>query len=108
MPKLSYEQIRLLTWLAIIGDTFGVRFVKSKNQFEYMGLHHYVTPDGIEFKFDTRTLKKLIRTNLIKSKVVWHYGIKWKCYEFTESGYVYSSLIAASKGFSWTHLKKSK
>ena len=107
MPKLSYEQIRLLTWLSILGNAFGVRFNKSNKQFNYLGLHHYVTPDGIEYKFDVRTLKKLIRTGLVKSKVIWHYGIKWKSYVLTQQGYVYSSLIAASKGFSWTHLKKS-
>ena len=107
MPKLSYEQIRLLTWLSIVGDAFGVRFNHSSNQFNYLGLHHYVTPDGVEYKFDIRTLKKLIRSKLIKSKVVWYYGIKWKNYVLTESGYVYSSLVAASKGFSWSHFKKN-
>ncbi|WP_286265317.1 hypothetical protein [Thalassotalea atypica] len=107
MPKLTPEQVRLLTWLAIVGDVFAVRFVKSKQQFNYLGLHHYVNADGEEYKFDIRTLKKLIRCRLVRSRVNWHFGIKWKSYELNESGQVYASLMCATKETSWSHLKRN-
>ncbi len=105
MPKLSYEQIRLLTWLTIVGDTFSIYYINDERR--YCGLHQYVNPNGIEYKFDIRTLIKLLKTKLIKSQVVYHYGQKHKTYSLTEKGSAYSFLLCMSQGYSWEHLIKT-
>jgi hypothetical protein len=96
MPKLTHEQLRLLFWLSLPETCFEVSREEGFMDDNYNGLHTYKDEQGNRFKFDIRTLYILQGHELIKGKIVNHFGIPWERYLLTDKGEVMSVLLSSS------------
>jgi hypothetical protein len=97
MPKLTKEQIRLLIWLSWTDTHLEVCRDISHSYRKVNGLNSYVNDNGEPFKFDMRTLNKLVNENLVTSELLYPFGVKHEHYFLTPAGQVYVSLLAISK-----------
>lgn len=95
MPKLTKEQIRLLIWLSLSKTHFEVCRQIGYSYRKVNGLQSYANKDGVSYKFDMRTLYKLVNENLVTSKLVYPFGIKHEHYFLTQSGQYFVSAFAA-------------
>jgi hypothetical protein len=86
MPKLTPEQLRLLSWLSLPSTTFEVSRENDFMDDKYNGLHTYCDKQKNSFKFDIRTLYKLEGYELIKGEMVYYFGIPWERYTLTTIG----------------------
>ncbi len=86
MPKLTKEQIRLLIWLSLENTYFEICREMSSSYRQMNGLHTYVNKHGQRFKFDTRTLGKLVKEELVTSEIIYHFGVKYEYYFLTKKG----------------------
>lgn len=97
MLKLTLEQNRLLIWLSLTNTHFEICKELGSSYRKTNGLNSYVNKHGQPFKFDTRTLNKLVNENLVTSEILYPYGIKYEHYFLTEAGRVHVSLFAIPK-----------
>jgi hypothetical protein len=97
MPKLTKEQIRFLIWLSLTETHFELCRELGNKYRTPNGLGSYINKQGKPYKYDSRTLMKLVDENLVTSKIVYHYGIKHEHYFLTEAGQVYVSILAISE-----------
>jgi hypothetical protein len=97
MPKLTKEQIRLLIWLSQPETVFEVSREDGFMDDKYNGLHTFINPEGLRYKFDIRTLYRLEGEKLIGGNYVYHFGIMWERYTLSQAGQVYVSMLAISK-----------
>jgi len=97
MPKLTLEQNRFLIWLSITSTHFEICREIGYSYRQTNGLETYVNKSGQPFKFDTRTLNKLVNENLVMSEILYPYGIKYEHYFLTEAGRVHAALFAIPK-----------
>jgi hypothetical protein len=97
MPKLTNEQKRFLIWLSLTATHFEICRELRRGYRNTFGLHTYVNKLGEPYKYDSRTLYKLVNENLITSEIIYHYGIKHEHYFLTEKGQVYVAMLAISK-----------
>jgi hypothetical protein len=97
MPKLTKEQVRFLIWLSRTETHFEICREIGYSYRKVNGLNTYVSGNGEPFKFDTRTLNKLVNENLVTSELVFPFGVKHEHYFLTEAGKVYVSMLAISK-----------
>ncbi|WP_206486448.1 hypothetical protein [Thalassotalea sp. G2M2-11] len=102
LPKLTFEQCRLLTWLSSPETNFEICREIGYSYRKINGLNSYVDSRHAPFKFDTRSLIKLENENLVTSEFIYPFGMKYQRYFLTEAGQVYVMLLANSKGMSWT------
>ena len=86
MPKLTKEQTRLLIWLSLEKTYFEICREMSSSYRRMNGLHTYVNNHGQRFKFDTRTLGKLVKEELVTSEIIYHFGVKYEHYFLTKKG----------------------
>jgi hypothetical protein len=105
-PKLSMEQARFLTWLSLLNTHFEICCEVGYSYRKINGLQSYVDENNEPFRFNTRTLDRLINAELIDSKFVYPFGIKQQHYFLTENGQVYVSLLANNKDMTWAHFQK--
>jgi hypothetical protein len=96
MPKLTNEQIRLLIWLSLSKTHFEVCRQVGYSYRQVNGLKSYVNKDGVPYKFDTRTLDKLVNENLVTSEFVYPIGIKYEHYFLTQAGQDFVSMFTAN------------
>lgn len=96
MPKLSKKQERFLIWLSWANTRFEICRQSAHSYGKKSGLHTYVNNKGIPFKFDIRTLEKLIEEELVTSEYVYYFGIKYEYYYLTQAGQVYVHVLAIS------------
>lgn len=94
MAKLSKEQIRLLIWLSYSETYLEICFELGYSYRKVNGLQSYVNKDGVAYKFDSRTLSKLVGDELVTSEFVYPFGIKFKHYFLTELGQDFVSTFA--------------
>lgn len=106
MPELTIQQIRLLTWLSLADSSFEVCLQKGIASGQYNGLQTYFDDKGNYFKFDIRSLNKLLKEELVFSQTVDYFHTKWNSYVLTEKGQVFVSLMSATKDMSWPQLRK--
>jgi len=97
MPKLTNEQIRFLIWLSLSETHFEICREVGYSYRKVNGLKSYVNRQGEPYKFDMRTLNKLVNENLVTSEFVYPFGIKHQHYSLTEAGQVYVSMLAIAK-----------
>ncbi|PKH88645.1 hypothetical protein [Colwellia sp. Bg11-28] len=97
MPKLTKEQMRLLIWLSYSATYFEICRQVGYSYRQVNGLKSYVNKDGVPYKFDMRTLNKLVNENLVQSEIIYPYGVKHEHYFLTQAGQVYVSMLAISK-----------
>ncbi len=97
MLKLTKEQIRLLLWLSWTETHLEVCREIGYSYRKVNGLNSYVNDNGVPFKFDMRTLDKLVNENLVTSGLIYPFGVKHEHYFLTPSGQVYVSMLAISK-----------
>ena len=97
MPKLTKEQIRLLIWLSYSETYFEICRQVGYSYRQVNGLQSYVNKDGVPYKFDMRTLNKLVNENLVISELVYPFGIKHEHYCLSQAGQAYVSMLAISK-----------
>ena len=86
MPKLTKEQTRLLIWLSLENTYFEICREIGYSYRQKNGLHTYVSKHGQPFKFDTRTLDKLVDEELVTSEMIYHFGVKYEHYFLTKKG----------------------
>lgn len=86
MPKLTKEQTRLLIWLSLENTYFEICREIGYSYRQMNGLHTYVSKHGQPFKFDTRTLGKLVNEELVTSKIIYNFGVKYEHYFLTKKG----------------------
>jgi hypothetical protein len=96
MSKLTKEQVRLLIWLSWTETHFEICREAGYSYRKVNGLNTYVNDNGEPFKFDIRTLNKLVNENLVTSKLVYPFCMKHEHYFLTEAGQVYLSMMARS------------
>ena len=87
MPKLTREQKRFLVWLSFSNAHFEICRELGSSYRKMNGLERYVNSQGERFKFDTRTLQKLIDEELVSSRFLYPFGIKYEHYYVTEKGF---------------------
>ena len=97
MPKLTNEQIRLLIWLSYRETHFEICREIGCSYRKVNGLHSYVNKDGVPYKFDMRTLVKLVNENLVTSEFIYPFGVKHEHYFLTEAGQVYVLMLAIAR-----------
>jgi DNA-binding HxlR family transcriptional regulator len=90
MPKLTREQKRFLIWLSLTGTHFEICRELGYSYRQMNGLERYVNKQGERYKFDMRTLNKLVNEGLVTSKILYPYGIKQVHYFVTEEGRAYA------------------
>ena len=106
LPKLSMEQARFLTWLSLTKTHFEICREIGYSYRKINGLQNYVDETNEPFRFNTRTLDRLIENELIASKFITPFGIRQQHYSLTKKGQVYVSLLATTKDMTWTHFQK--
>ena len=94
-PKLSVEQTRLLIWLSRTST-----HLEIFRKIDYLyrtpnGLQSYVNQSGEPYKFDMRTLNKLVNENLVTSQFLYPFGIKHEHYFVTQAGKDFVSTFVA-------------
>lgn len=97
MPKLTTEQIRLLIWLSLSKTHFEICREIGYSYRKVNGLKNYINKHGEPYKFDMRTLNKLVNESLVTSELVYPFGVKHEHYFLTEAGQVYVSMLAVAK-----------
>lgn len=97
MPKLTKEQVRFLIWLSWTETHFEICREIGYSYRKVNGLNSYVNDNGEPFKFDIRTLNKLVNEKLVTSELVYPFGVKHEHYFLTEAGQVYVAMLAISK-----------
>ena len=97
MPKLTPEQIRFLIWLSLTETHFEICREMGYSYRKVHGLNSYVNDNGESFKFDIRTLNKLVNESLVTSEFIYPFGMKHEHYFLTEAGQVYVSMMALCK-----------
>lgn len=97
MPKLTKEQVRLLIWLSVPTTHLEVCREIGYSYRKVNGLESYVNKQGEPFKFDTRTLNKLVNENLVTSELIYPFGVKYEHYKVTELGRAYLSALSISR-----------
>jgi hypothetical protein len=97
MPKLTKEQIRLLIWLSWTDTHLEICREIGYSYRQVNGLDSYVNDDGKPYKFDMRTLDKLVNENLVTSEFIYPHGMEYQHYTLTQAGQVYVSMLAISK-----------
>jgi len=107
LPKLSMEQARFLTWLSLTTTHFEICREIGYSYRKINGLQSYIDDQEKPFRFNTRTLDRLIDNELIASKFIIPFGIKQQHYFLTEQGRGYVSLLASTKEITWTHFQKA-
>lgn len=70
LPKLSIEQARFLTWLSLIETHFEICRQIGNSYRKINGLQSYHDEANEPFRFNTRTLDKLINEELITSELL--------------------------------------
>jgi hypothetical protein len=93
MPKLTKEQKRFLIWLSLTGTHFEICRELGYSYRQMNGLERYVNKQGERYKFDTRTLQRLIDADLVTSKLIYPFGIKYQRYYVTEEGRACATLF---------------
>jgi hypothetical protein len=106
MSKLTPEQFRLLTWMALPETLLEVSREVGFMDDKYNGLHNYIDKEGERYKFDIRTMYCLEGEGLIQGQYVDHLAVWWERYELTEKGHSLVLLNNAFKEFSWAHLSQ--
>jgi hypothetical protein len=86
MPELTKEQQRLLIWLSLPSTHFEICRELGSSYRKMNGLESYVDWFGDRYKFDNRTLQKLIDTGLVTSEFLYPFGINYERYYVTEEG----------------------
>ncbi|WP_076541091.1 hypothetical protein [Shewanella sp. UCD-KL21] len=90
MPKLTLEQKRLLIWLSLTTTHFEICREVGHSYRQTNGLERYVNKHGDRYKFDMRTLNKLVIEGLVTSEILYPFGIKQEHYFVTEKGRAYA------------------
>ncbi|WP_282166617.1 hypothetical protein [Shewanella japonica] len=93
MSKLTKEQNRFLIWLSLSSTYFEICREVGHSYRKTNGLERYVSKHGQRYKFDMRTLTKLVKEELVTSEIVFPYGIKYEHYFLTEQGADYVSKL---------------
>jgi hypothetical protein len=93
MPKLTKEQNRFLIWLSLNSNHFEICREVGSSYRKTNGLDRYVSKHGQRYKFDIRTLTKLVKEGLVTSEIVFPFGIKYEHYFLTEQGANYLSKL---------------
>lgn len=106
LPKLSMEQARFLTWLSLLNTHFEICREIGYSYRKINGLQSYADENNQPFRFNTRTLDKLVESELITSEFLYPFGIKQQHYFLTDNGQTYVSLLATSKDMTWAHFQK--
>lgn len=86
MSKLSKEQKRLLVWLAQPNHHLEICRQQGHSLNQVNGLKTYTDEFGNPYKFDIRTLNKLISEALVSSEIIYPFGLKHEKYILTEQG----------------------
>lgn len=86
MPELTKEQQRLLIWLSLPSTHFEICRELGSSYRKMNGLESYVDWFGDRYKFDKRTLQRLIDAGLVTSELLYPFGIKHEHYYVTEEG----------------------
>ena len=86
MPKLTKEQTRLLIWLSLENTYFEICREIGNSYRQKNGLHTYVNTHGQPFKFDMRSLGKLVNEKLVTSEIIYNFGVKYEHYFLTKKG----------------------
>lgn len=97
MPKLTQEQIRLLLWLSLSSTHLEVCRQIGYAYRNVNGLNSYVNKQGESYKFDMRTLNKLVNENLLTSEFVYPFGVKHEHYFLTQDGQEYLSMLSITR-----------
>lgn len=105
-PMLSIEQARFLTWLSLTDTHFEICREIGYSYRQINGLQSYVDEANMSFRFNTRTLNRLLEVELISSELLYPFGIKQEHYFLTEKGNVYVTLLSCTKEMTWPHFQK--
>lgn len=87
MPKLSKEQKRLLVWLAQPNNHLEICRQQGHSLNQVNGLYTYTDEFGNSYKFDIRTLNKLISEALVSTEIIYPFGLKHEQYALTKLGF---------------------
>ena len=86
MPKLSKEQKRLLIWLSRPTSHLEICRQHGYSLNQVNGLKTYTDELGTPFKFDIRTLKKLVTESLVVGEFIYPFGLKHERFVLTRLG----------------------
>lgn len=96
MPKLSKEQKRLLVWLAQPNNHLEICRQQGHSLNQVNGLKTYTDEFGNHYKFDIRTLNKLISEALVSSEIIYPFGLKHEQYALTKLGFEFVEKLPKS------------
>lgn len=96
MPKLSKEQKRLLVWLAQPNNHLEICRQQGHSLNQVNGLYTYTDEFGNSYKFDIRTLNKLISEALVSTEIIYPFGLKHEQYALTKLGFEFVEKLPKS------------